>query len=102
MRNARQRRLNLPCEAAGGSSVSTPGLGPLEVALISILGTFIVDTGGLPKIGGAIGKRIREFHESQSFARARTAPKPLVVSASPLRPCPRPMRLGFHPSSHSG
>ena len=51
-----------------------PHIGVMELGLVLLLVMFIFGVGKLPEVGGAIGKGIREFRNSQSEVEELTKP----------------------------
>lgn len=48
------------------------GIGPTELIIVLVIVLIIFGVGRLPEIGGAMGKAIREFRNSQSGADEET------------------------------
>ena len=51
-----------------------PHIGVMELGLVLLLVMFIFGVGKLPEVGGALGKGIREFRNSQSEVEELTKP----------------------------
>ena len=47
-------------------------LGPTELIIVLVIVMILFGVGKLPEIGGAVGKAIREFRESQKSDKEKT------------------------------